>query len=46
MTKIGYPDEWKDYSGLNVRRGDLIGNIKRAQLWDWRRDIARLDQPV
>lgn len=46
VTKIGYPDEWKDYSGLDVRRGDLIGNIKRAQLWEWRRDIARLDQPV
>jgi predicted metalloendopeptidase len=46
VTKIGYPDEWKDYSGLDVRRDDLIGNIKRAQLWDWRRDIARLDQPV
>jgi len=46
VTKIGYPDEWKDYSGLDVRRGDLIGNVKRAQLWDWRRDIERLDQPV
>lgn len=46
VTKIGYPDQWKDYSGLEVRRDDLLGNIKRVQLWDWRRDIARLDQPV
>src|SRR5690606_33117076 len=46
VAKIGYPDKWKDYSALEVRRGDLLGNIKRAQLWDWRRDIARLDQPV
>ena len=46
VAKIGYPDVWKDYSGLEVRRDDLIGNVKRAQLWAWRRDIARLDQPV
>lgn len=46
VAKIGYPDQWKDYSTLEVRRGDLIGNLKRAQLWNWRRSIARLDEPV
>lgn len=46
VAKIGYPDQWKDYSALEVRRDDLIGNVRRASLWDWHRDLARLDQPV
>lgn len=46
VAKIGYPDKWKDYSALEVRRDDIIGNARRASLWDWHRDIARLDQPV
>lgn len=44
--KIGYPDRWKDYSGLEVRRGDPIGNARRAALWHWRYQVARLDKPV
>ena len=44
--KIGYPDHWKDYSGLEVRRADLLGNVRRAALWQWRYQIARLDKPV
>jgi putative endopeptidase len=46
VTKIGYPDKWKDYSALEVKRDDLIGNVRRAALWDWHRQVARLDQPV
>jgi putative endopeptidase len=46
VTKIGYPDKWKDYSALEVKREDLIGNVRRAALWDWHRQVARLDQPV
>ncbi|MBV8741252.1 MAG: M13 family metallopeptidase, partial [Sinobacteraceae bacterium] len=44
--KIGYPDHWKDYSGLEVRREDLLGNVRRASLWQWHYQIARLDKPV
>jgi len=44
--KIGYPDEWKDYSSLEVRRDDLIGNARRAAQWHWRYQVARLDKPV
>ena len=46
VTKIGYPDKWKDYSALEVRRDDLIGNVKRAALWHWNYLLARLDKPV
>jgi predicted metalloendopeptidase len=44
--KIGYPDRWKDYSGLEVRRDDPAGNARRAALWHWRYQVARLDKPV
>ncbi|HEY0341944.1 MAG TPA: M13 family metallopeptidase, partial [Steroidobacteraceae bacterium] len=44
--KIGYPDQWKDYSALQIRRDDLIGNVRRAAEWRWQYQIARLDKPV
>jgi len=44
--KIGYPDVWEDYSALNIVAGDLIGNIRRSQVWQWEDNTAKLDQPV
>jgi putative endopeptidase len=44
--KIGYPDKWKDYATLVVRRDDLIGDVRRAAEWDWNYQVARLDKPV
>jgi putative endopeptidase len=46
VTKIGYPDKWRDYSGLEIKRDDLIGNVRRASIFDWRYQVARLDKPV
>jgi putative endopeptidase len=45
-AKIGYPDKWKDYSALVIRRDDLLGNVRRAADWHWNYEVARLDQPV
>ncbi|HVW68994.1 MAG TPA: M13 family metallopeptidase, partial [Steroidobacteraceae bacterium] len=45
-AKIGYPDVWKDYSSLQIRRNDLIGNVRRAADWHWQYQVARLDKPV
>jgi putative endopeptidase len=45
-VKIGYPDVWRDYSTLDVRPDDPLGNRARARLWDWRRRAARLDRPT
>jgi predicted metalloendopeptidase len=45
-TKIGYPDEWKDYAALEIRRDDPVGNIIRAQAWEYDRQLARLGGPV
>jgi putative endopeptidase len=44
--KIGYPKKWKDYSTLEIVRGDAFGNAARASLWEWHRELARLDKPV
>jgi putative endopeptidase len=41
-VKIGYPDKWRDYSGLEIRAGDAFGNRKRAGIWDWHRQASRL----
>ncbi|MCB9950173.1 MAG: peptidase M13 [Planctomycetaceae bacterium] len=45
-VKIGYPDEWLDYSALEIRRDDPLGNMHRAQEWDYNRQLARLGEPV
>ena len=45
-VKIGYPSKWRDYSLLTFSKSDLYGNMIRAAAYEWRRDVARLDQPV
>ena len=35
LPKIGYPDNWKDYSSITVTRADLIGDVKSAEEWAW-----------
>ncbi len=45
-SKIGYPDEWLDYSDLEVIDGDSVGNIRRAVVWNYERDLARLGTVV
>ena len=44
--KIGYPDNWRDYSKLAIARDDLIGNMRRAAEFDYERTIARQGGPV
>lgn len=44
--KIGYPDEWKDYSALVINAGDLAGNIERSALMVHNRELAKLGQPI
>jgi predicted metalloendopeptidase len=43
---VGYPDRWIDYSGLWVARGDAFGNAERAGLFELRRNLNKLGQPV
>ncbi len=45
-VKIGYPNEWKDYSKLRVARDDLVGNVVRSAQLEYQRDLDRLGKPV
>jgi putative endopeptidase len=46
FPKVGYPDKWRDYSTLVIRRDDLIGDIRNAHVFDFQRQLARIDAPV
>ena len=43
---VGYPDKWRDYSALEVVRGDALGNAQRASLFRYRWNLKKLGQPV
>jgi predicted metalloendopeptidase len=43
---VGYPDAWRDYSGLEVIRGDALGNAQRAERFELARNLAKLGRPV
>jgi putative endopeptidase len=45
-NKIGYPEHWRDYSTLEIKRDDLLGNVARADIFEDRRDLAKLGKPV
>ncbi len=45
-VKIGYPDVWRDYSGLEIRADDAIGNRARASAFEWAYRLGRLGGPV
>lgn len=44
-TKIGYPDKWKTYE-FKINAEDLYGNLKRSKLFQYNKDLAKLNQPV
>jgi putative endopeptidase len=44
--KIGYPDKWRDYSKLDVKRGDAFGNAVRATEFEYQRQLAKIGKPV
>src|SRR6185312_15932124 len=45
-VKIGYPDKWRDYSGLKLTDDDLYGDVQRATAFDWNFRLSRLGGPV
>lgn len=44
--KIGYPDQWRDYSSLKVAKHDLLGNVRRANEFEYERNINKLGKPI
>ena len=43
---VGYPDQWRDYSGLEISRGKALQNSIQAELYYYRQELAKLGQPV
>ncbi len=45
-AKIGYPDKWRDYTGLVIDRGSYVRNVLRADAFERRHDLAKIGGPV
>jgi putative endopeptidase len=45
-NKIGYPDKWRDYSKLEIVRGDELGNVERARQFEFARQLAKIGKPL
>src|SRR6478752_5590758 len=45
-NKIGYPDKWRDYSSVQVVRGDFLGNVQRARGFEIRRNLNKIGKPL
>ncbi|MDB4917177.1 MAG: peptidase [Gemmatimonadetes bacterium] len=45
-VKIGYPDKPRDYQKIEITRGDLVGNTKRARAAQYDEQISQLGKPV
>ena len=43
---VGYPDKWTDYSSLEIVKGDALGNLQRSELFEYKRQLAKLHQAV
>jgi putative endopeptidase len=46
IVGVGYPDSWRDYSGLTITGNDAYANQKNAALWEYRRQIAKIGKPM
>jgi endothelin-converting enzyme/putative endopeptidase len=46
VNKIGYPDRWRDYSSVRVDRGDFVGNVQRADMFEIKRQLDKIGQPL
>ena len=45
-TKIAYPNRWRDYGKLEIRRDDLVGNVMRAAEFEYARNVNKLGKPI
>ncbi|HEY6309085.1 MAG TPA: M13 family metallopeptidase [Candidatus Angelobacter sp.] len=45
-NKIGYPDQWRDYGTVRIKRDDLLGNAQRARAFEVKRNLHKIGQPL
>ncbi len=46
VDKIGYPDHWRDYSAVEIKRDDFLGNVQRSSAFEIERRIAQIGKPT
>ena len=46
VNKIGYPDTWRDYSGVTISRDDFYGNVSRAMQFEVQRQLGKIGKPL
>jgi len=46
VVKIGYPDKWKDFSGLEISRNSFFDNVVSAQLFNYKKNLDKIGKPV
>jgi putative endopeptidase len=44
--KIGYPDRWRDFSGVELARDDFAGNVRRLAAFELAHDLAKIGKPI
>jgi putative endopeptidase len=45
-SKIGYPDEWRDYSKLDIERESYVANVRAANVFEMQRNLDKIGQPI
>jgi putative endopeptidase len=45
-VKVGYPDSWRNYAALEIIPGELVGDVAKAEVFEWNRKLRRIDSPV
>jgi putative endopeptidase len=46
VNKIGYPDKWRDYSSVEIKPNDFVGNVRRATTFESKRDLNKIGKPL
>jgi putative endopeptidase len=46
VVKVGYPDKWRDYSGLSINRGSWVLNVAQADSFEFQRNLRKIGKPV
>lgn len=46
VNKIGYPDKWRNYSSVDIERGDFLGDVNRSIVFESKRELAKIGKPV
>ena len=46
LDKIGYPNEWRDYSTVTIGRDDFVANVQAAAVFEYRRQLNKIGKPV